>query len=157
MLKKLVDYFSRVAEPTVILFFGDHQPSLGSPGYELMQRIGYVADNTTPEGILALQSTPYLIWNNFQAEPTAAQMDLSMFHLVPYMTRMLDLPRPAFHGYMDELFELTRGVTRKVSLDGDGIPVQSLQGEAKAKFDEYLTLVYDGLLGEQYANADLYK
>lgn len=157
MLKKLVDYFSRVAEPTVILFFGDHQPSLGSPGYELMQRIGYVADNTTPEGILALQSTPYLIWNNFQTEPTAAQMDLSMFHLVPYMTRMLDLPRPAFHGYMDELFELTRGVTRKVSLDGDGIPVQSLQGEAKAKFDEYLTLVYDGLLGEQYANADLYE
>ena len=157
MLKKLVDYFSRVAEPTVILFFGDHQPSLGSPGYELMQRIGYVADNTTPEGILALQSTPYLIWNNFQVEPTAAQMDLSMFHLIPYMTRMLDLPRPAFHGYMDELFELTRGVTRKVSLDGDGIPVQSLLGEAKAKFDEYLTLVYDGLLGEQYANADLYE
>ena len=156
MLAKLVDYFSQVEEPTVILFFGDHQPSLGSPGYELMQRIGYVADNTTPEGILALQSTPYLIWNNFEETPTAEKMDMSMFHLLPYMTRTLDLPRPAFHSYMDSLFALTRGVTRKVSLDGSGTPVLALEGQAKAAFDEYLSIVYDGLIGKQYGNEALY-
>ena len=156
MLGRLTDYFSQVDEPTVILFFGDHQPSLGTPGYELMQRIGYVSDNTTPEGKLALQSTPYVIWNNFQTEPQAQQMDLSMFHLLPYMTRTLDMPRPAFHSYMDGLFELTRGVTRQVSLDGNGVPMQTLQGESMEKFREYLTLVYDGLLGRQYANGNLY-
>lgn len=156
MLGKLVAYFSTVEEPTVILFFGDHQPSLGTPGYELMQRVGYVEDNTALEGILALQSTPYLIWNNFQAEPAADKMDMSMFHLLPYMTRTLDMPRPAFHGYMDGLFALTRGVTRQISLDAAGSPVLSLEGEAKAKFDEYLTLVYDGLLGKQYGNEALY-
>lgn len=156
MLGRLTDYFSQVDEPTVILFFGDHQPSLGTPGYELMQRIGYVSDNTTPEGKLALQSTPYVIWNNFQTEPQAQQMDLSMFHLLPYMTRTLDMPRPAFHSYMDGLFELTRGVTRQVSLDGNGVPMQTLEGESMEKFQEYLTLVYDGLLGRQYANGNLY-
>lgn len=156
MLAKLVDYFSDVEEPTVLLFFGDHQPSLGTPGYELMQRIGYVEDNTSLEGILALQSTPYLIWNNYQTEPRGEKMDLSMFHLVPYMTRLLDLPRPAFHSYMDGLFELTRGVTRQISLDGSGTPVLTLEGEAKAAFDEYLNLVYDGLLGKQYGNEYLY-
>ena len=156
MLGRLTDYFSQVAEPTVILFFGDHQPSLGTPGYELMQRIGYVSDNTTAEGKLMLQSTPYVIWNNFQTEPQAQQTDLSMFHLLPYMTRTLDMPRPAFHSYMDGLFELTRGVTRQVSLDGNGVPVQTLEGESMEKFQEYLTLVYDGLLGRQYANGNLY-
>lgn len=156
MLAKLVDYFSDVEEPTVLLFFGDHQPSLGTPGYELMLRIGYVEDNTSLEGILALQSTPYLIWNNYQTEPRGEKMDLSMFHLVPYMTRLLDLPRPAFHSYMDGLFELTRGVTRQISLDGSGTPVLTLEGEAKAAFDEYLNLVYDGLLGKQYGNEYLY-
>lgn len=156
MLAKLVDYFSAVEEPTVIVFFGDHQPSLGTPGYELMQRIGYVEDNTTAEGILKLQSTPYLIWNNFQQEPTAAKMDLSMFQMIPYMTRMLDMDRPAFHGYLDSLFEQTRGVTRQVSLDGSGNAVLSLEGEAQAAFEEYLDVVYDGLLGKQYASPLLY-
>lgn len=156
MLGRLTDYFSQVEEPTVILFFGDHQPSLGSHGYTLMQRLGYVSDNTVPEGKAQLQSTPYLIWNNFEEEPTAARMDLSMFQLLPYMTRMLDLPRPAFHSYMDELFAVTRGVTRQVSLDGEGTPMQTLEGEALEKFREYLILVYDGLLGKQYGNQALY-
>ena len=156
MLAKLVDYFGKVQEPTVILFFGDHQPSLGSPGYELMQRIGYVADNTTPDGIASLQSTPYLIWNNFEAQPTAARMDLSMFQLLPYMTRMLDMDRPGFHSYLDDLFGQTRGVTRRISLNGSGEPVAVLEADAMAKFEEYLSVVYDGLLGEQYSNALLY-
>lgn len=151
MLEKLVSYFERVEEPTVILFFGDHQPSLGSPGYELMQRIGFVTDNTTLEDRMLLQSTPYLIWNNFEAQPTAAKMDMSMFHLLPYMTRMLDMDRPGYHVYMDGLFEQVRGVTRKVSLDGDGTVVRFPEGDAGAKFDEYLGLVNDGLLGKQYA------
>lgn len=156
MLAKLVDYFGAVDEPTVILFFGDHQPSLGSPGYELMQRIGYVEDNTDPEGVLALQSTPYLIWNNFEDQPTAARMDLSMFQLVPYMTRMLDMDRPGFHSYMDSVFAQTRGVTRRISLNGSGEAVRTLEPDAMAKFEEYLSVVYDGLIGRQYSNALLY-
>jgi hypothetical protein len=83
-------------------------------------------------------------------------MDMSMFHLLPYMTRMLDMPRPGFYSYMDTLFEQTRGVTRKVSLDGSGQPLLALEGDAKAKFDEYLSIVYDGLIGKQYGNASLY-
>ena len=140
----------------MIVFFGDHQPSLGSPGYELMQRIGYVTDNTSAEGMLALQSTPYLIWNNFEEEPTAAKLDMSMFQLLPYMTRMLDMDRPGFHSYMDSLFDQVRGVTRRVCLDGSGVPVLTLEEDAKAAFEEYLTVVYDGLLGKQYANEKLY-
>lgn len=156
MLGKLVDYFSAVEEPTVILFFGDHQPSLGSPGYELMQRIGYVADNTTDAGRAALQSTPYLIWNNFEDRPTAARMDMSMFQLLPYMTRMLDMDRPAFYSYMDSLFAEVRGVTRKVCLGSSGEPLLTPEGPAKEKFEEYLSIVYDGLIGRQYGNEALY-
>ena len=157
MLGKLVDYFSNVEEPTVILFFGDHQPSMGTPGYELMQRIGYVRDNGSNEGLAALQSTPYLIWNNFQQEPTAAKADMSMFHLLPYMTRMLDMARPAFHSYMDELFTDVRAVTKKISLDGDGMPTLMPEGEEMEKFQEYLTLVYDELLGKQYTGDAFYR
>ena len=87
---------------------------------------------------------------------TAAQMDLSMFQLFPYMTRTLDLDRPAFHSYMDTLFETLRGITQKVLLDGEGKPLLTPDETQQRAMDEYLTLVYDGLLGSQYANDTLY-
>ena len=79
-----------------------------------------------------------------------------MFQLFPYMTRTLDLDRPAFHSYMDTLFETLRGITQKVLLDGEGKPLLTPDETQQQAMDEYLTLVYDGLLGSQYANGILY-
>ncbi len=155
-LGKLVDYFEQVEEPTVIVFFGDHQPSLYGDSRELMERIGYVEDEESTEGLMALQSTPYLIWNNFEKKPTHIEEDLSMFQLLPYMTRNLGLARPVYYSYMDSLYEELHGWTRQVACDGAGKPVEELTEEAQKKFDEYLLLVYDGLMGKRYANDLLY-
>ncbi len=155
-LGRLVEYFEKVKEPTVLLFFGDHQPSLYGDSRELMERIGYTADRNSAEGLAALQSTPYLIWNNFEKEPTHAQEDMSMFHLLPYMTRTLKLARPAYHAYMDSLYQEVRAVTRKVCLDSEGAAMEVLPRQGQEKFEEYLMLVYDGLIGKQYGNLFLY-
>lgn len=155
-LGKLVDYFEQVEEPTVIVFFGDHQPSLYGDTRELMARIGYVEDEESAEGLMALQSTPYLIWNNFEEKPTHVEEDLSMFHLLPYMTRTLGLSRPVYYSYLDSLYEDLRGWTRQVACDGEGNAVLELTDETQKKFDEYLLLVYDGLMGKRYANDILY-
>jgi len=57
---------------------------------------------------------------------------------------------------MDSVFEQTRGVTRRISLNGSGEAVRTLEPDAMAKFEEYLSVVYDGLIGRQYSNALLY-
>lgn len=155
-LGELVDYFSQTEEPTVILFFGDHMPSLTGDTYSLAERIGYVDDSASAEGKFRLQSTPYLIWNNFEETPVHAETDLSMFHLVPYMTRLLDMERPVFHYYMDSLYEILPGVTRQAALSADGQKLYQPTEEAQTKLEEYLLLVYDGLLGKRYANEILY-
>ncbi len=155
-LGKLVSYFEEVDEPTVILFFGDHQPSLYGDSRELMERIGYTADRNSAEGLAELQSTPYLIWNNFEKVPTHAEENMSMFHLLPYMTRTLKMARPAFHVYMDELYDEVHAVTRRVCLDSKGEPMEVLPRKGQEKFEEYLMLVYDGLIGKQYGNLFLY-
>jgi len=156
-LGKLVNYFEQVEEPTVILFFGDHQPSLYGDSRELLERIGYCGNRESANGLLALQSTPYLIWNNFEQEPTHAEETMSMFHLVPYLTRTLDLDRPAFHAYMDDLFQQVQGFTRQVVCNGDGEAEPFLAPKEQEAFDQYLTLIYDGLLGKRYANPYLYE
>ena len=155
-LGKLVSYFQQIAEPTVLLFFGDHQPSLYGDSIELAQRIGYTAADNSADELKDLYSTPYLIWNNFEETPTQAETDMSMFHLVPYMTRTLNLDRPVFHYYMDSLYEQVKGFTLRVCADAEGNAAEVLTRKEQEKFQEYLLLVYDGLMGKRYANGLLY-
>lgn len=156
-LGALVDYFAKQEEPTVILFFGDHIPALGTDTAQLAERIGYAGEAGSAEGMQRTQSTPYLIWNNFEDQPTAAKETLSMFHLVPYMTRMLGMERPVFHAYMDTLFEEIRGVTRQLTLTADGTLAYQVPESVREPWEEYLLLVYDGLYGKRYGNKRMYQ
>ena len=153
-LGELIDYFEQVEEPTVIVFFGDHQPSFGS-SKDLLQRIGY-AIGSAEEQIFMRQSTPYLIWNNFEEQPTHAEADMSLFHLLPYATRQLQMPRPRYYDYMDSLYEMTKGAVRQIFLDEQAKPVAQLPKESQEKLQEYQLLIYDSLLGKKYGSNRLY-
>lgn len=153
-LGELIDYFEQVEEPTMIVFFGDHQPSFGV-GKDILQRIGY-ATGSEEEQIFMRQSTPYLIWNNFEKAPTHAQANMSLFQLLPYATRQLQLPRPLYYEYMDSLYEITKGAVRQIFLDEQATPVAQLPTAAQKKMQEYQILIYDGLLGKKYGSDRLY-
>ncbi len=61
-IKKLVDYF-RDKDPTIVVFFGDHNPWLGQDavGYEML---GINLDISTLEGFRNYYATPYIVWAN---------------------------------------------------------------------------------------------
>lgn len=61
MLLGLTDFLDTVDEPTILVFFGDHRPNLGSACEEL--ELKYNKDHS-PEGIVETFSTPYVIWVN---------------------------------------------------------------------------------------------
>lgn len=63
-LEKLIGYFSAVEEPTMIVFFGDHQPALTDGVYEQI----FGSDTLTPQQSEAKYVTPYLIWSNYSRE-----------------------------------------------------------------------------------------
>lgn len=62
-LKLLIDYFRQVQEPTMIVFFGDHLPTLDHGLYDLL--LDTDINNITKEESLPLYSTPYFIWSNY--------------------------------------------------------------------------------------------
>ncbi|MDD2518922.1 MAG: LTA synthase family protein, partial [Bacilli bacterium] len=68
-LPKLIEYFEKVNEPTVILFFGDHNPYFGvnNSGYKML---GIDLDFSTKNGLLNYYSVPYFIWGNDGAKKT---------------------------------------------------------------------------------------
>ena len=80
MLLQLTQYLDSLSEPTVLVFFGDHRPNLGTACTELGLRYNL---NQTPEETIATYSVPYVIWSN---SAYAAQVDL------PARYASLDLP-----------------------------------------------------------------
>lgn len=64
MMGELTDYFSQTEEPVLLVFYGDHLPSLGN------ERKGYaelglgIAEGDAADDPLDSYRTPYLIWAN---------------------------------------------------------------------------------------------
>lgn len=62
-LRYLLDYYSQVEEPTMIVMFGDHQPSVEEEFYEALY--GGSLDELSMEDYLRRYITPFLVWTNY--------------------------------------------------------------------------------------------
>lgn len=63
-VETLIDYFSTVEEPTIIVFFGDHQPQLPTAFYDSI--FGKDSTNLTFEETLQKHEVPFFIWSNYE-------------------------------------------------------------------------------------------
>lgn len=74
MLEGLTDYLQTQEEPYLLVFFGDHQPNLGSD-YKAYRELGcYPESLDDAENRLSLYTVPFLIWGN---DAFQSQQDLS--------------------------------------------------------------------------------
>jgi len=105
MLGMLADHIDNRPRPTIMLFFGDHLPNLGSHLAAFTQTglIG-IEDMDTPEARAIRYSTPFIIYTNRDLAPIISNRDnhistyylLSIiayqtgFHRTPYMNLLLD-------------------------------------------------------------------
>ena len=110
--------------PVVVVFFGDHQPSLGGA----LQELGVNMDLGTEDGFYNYYSTPYIIWANDAAKAvtggsfTGEGGDMSSCFL---MTRLFDECGYTGSGYMD----LTRRVYSRVTMINTGSIAWVVDGE----------------------------
>lgn len=65
-IEKFISYFSKVDEPTVVCFFGDHQPVVEDSFYEHL--LGKSMLELTPEESLKRYVTPFYIWANYDIQ-----------------------------------------------------------------------------------------
>lgn len=66
-LGKIIDYFENESEPTIIIFFGDHNPYLGENGLSYNE-LGIELDLGTEQGFRNYYETPYVIYANKEAK-----------------------------------------------------------------------------------------
>lgn len=68
-LKILVDYYSSTDEPTVLILFGDHSPSMGDQKV-CLDMFNIEHDPLKNEGMENIYTTPYIVWANNSAKKT---------------------------------------------------------------------------------------
>ena len=73
-LGMLVDYFSQVDRPVILVFVGDHLPSLNlTDGESIYSRLGSApgeeATYWEPDAMFEMLTTDYLVWTNYETTP----------------------------------------------------------------------------------------
>ena len=109
-LKGLIDYFDNEDEPVVIVFFGDHNPSLGDNA-AAYHELGINLSFDTVEGFLNYYETPYVIHANDAAKEmfnNSFECDADTISPVFLMNELFDnmkLNGNEYLQYMDDLKE----------------------------------------------------
>lgn len=114
--RELVEYFASEDEPTVILFFGDHQPKLEEAFYEM-------ADTDAGEDTVAetekRYSTPFFIWANYDI-PEAEGLNVSINYLSALLMDAAGLRKTGYQTFLGDLSESWPVINALGAMDAEG-------------------------------------
>jgi phosphoglycerol transferase MdoB-like AlkP superfamily enzyme len=148
-LKNLIDYLDESNEPTVLLFFGDHLPSL----YEVYEDTGMITTKVTTdwetEELLKMQSVPFFIYDNFSN--TEDKKHDNLVGAAFLGNKLLNYTKTKKSSYFRFLDTLPYPALRdRLFVDKDGNYFESINSESEAKASQHKLLQYDMLYGENY-------
>lgn len=101
--EELVTFFRDYEEPTIIIMYGDHQPSLTEHFYKTLMP----SNQDNPADLSTTYTTPFVIWANFNI-PEQTGQTISPNFLLPYTMKLLKdssnpLPSSAYHQFLSEV------------------------------------------------------
>ena len=94
----LLTYFSKIEDDVVIVFFGDHQPSLGDSFYREIE--GSSADSLDAQQ--NRYKVPFFIWANYDMEETYVECT-SLNYLSSYVYQAAGIPLPPYNRFLLEM------------------------------------------------------
>lgn len=117
-LQRLINYFDSVDDPTIIVFFGDHQPtdSVVSPIYKLN---GKKVSDLSEEELRLRYQVPYLIHANFDIEE-ARNVPMSTNYLGIKTLETAGLPLTDYQQFLAEKYQEFPSVTVLQIVDSAG-------------------------------------
>ncbi len=99
-LEELITYFKNVSEPTMIVFFGDHQPNdvVAEP---VLRLNGKSSSNLSAEDTKLRYQVPYLIWANYEID-TKTKEDTSANYLGMKVLEAAGITLPAYQEFLKD-------------------------------------------------------
>lgn len=154
-LKKLINYFEKQKEETIILFFGDHQPMFAKDVYTELN--GKNADNLSLAESTRFYKVPYLLWSNKKINVKLPEVT-SINYLSSLIYEIGSIKKPWNIQYNLELMEKYPVVTANFVMDYknnllnsmevmDAVNKKSVIGDLQ-KLKIYQNMSYNLLLGK---------
>ena len=114
----LISYFENAEEDTIIVFFGDHQPTsyVSNP---ILRHNGISPDSLTTEENMLKYKVPYVIWSNFDIEEQQDQ-ETSLNYLSIDVLNNCNLPLPGYLNSLEEIREEYPVISAMGVVDKDG-------------------------------------
>lgn len=142
----LIDYFSKVDEPTIIAMFGDHQPNLFDDFYDAIWA-GY--ELSDEEKTYLKSKVPFVIWANYDIEEKEMG-EMSINYLGPTILKVAGLPLSEYQSYLEVLHKDIPVISGIGIVDGDGNHLLSTSDtEYKDVLRDYEYLQYYYLKGNK--------
>lgn len=114
---ELVKYFRDVEEPTMIVMFGDHQPSIGDEFYEEM--MGKPLSEWTLEEMQSRYEVPFVLWTNYDIEKDTVEA-MSANYLSTLIFKYAGLPMPKYLSFQQEMYEQLPVINSLGYMDKEG-------------------------------------
>lgn len=138
----LVEYFSEVEEPTMIVMFGDHLATLENEFYD--ELFGKSPEELSFEEMQKRYITPFVIWANYEIEEDK-DVIMSANYLGSYILKMAGLDMAPYQQFLYNLWKEVpviniRGI---MGNDGNWYPWDEVPEKYWERIEEYRILQYN--------------
>ncbi|MGX5554038.1 sulfatase-like hydrolase/transferase [Bacillus cereus] len=154
-LQYLIEQLDNFDRPTLLVFFGDHLPSLGT-NKSFYKENGYITNEKTPNERLAMAQTPLLMYANFDM-PNDNLGLVSPIHFSNLIFDYAGLNKSLFYQFLSELYKEIPVLRDELKVDKNGEVINDLTKKQKEMLEQYKMLQYDLLVGNQYSKDILFK
>ena len=144
-LEELITYYSQCSEPTLVVFFGDHQPPLDNAFYEVLY--GKRLSERTTEEVLRQYAVPFFIWANYDI-PEQKDVVVSPNFLGVLTAQVAGLPLTGYMEFLSQLYEVMPAVTPVgfITADGRFLKKSELDEQQREWLWKYEVLNYCGMV-----------
>lgn len=141
-LRQLISYLETVDEPTVLLFFGDHEPRLSNEFYSSW----FIDENGLDlETTAQLHKTPFFIWGNYDLNTDAAAKGstVSLNYLSTVLFQAAGIKLSPYQEYLADLRMEHPVITARYFTDAFGSKIGSTPTAFTDSIREYQWLQYN--------------
>lgn len=152
--QKLIEYFENADEPTIILFFGDHQAQIDTAFYE--ELMGKPKSEWSAEEAALQYQVPYFIWANYDIDESSDD-NTSIHSLSPKLLSQTGVNQSAYFNYLNRLSRSDAIITKSGALKSDGTRQPLKEAEKQnITIENYRKVLYNNMIDVKNRRNELY-
>lgn len=152
--QNLTEYFADQNEPTIILMFGDHQPSDYITNV-ILRELG-LSREESQDVYFDNYAVPYVMWANYDMEMDDQAEETSLNYLGGILMEKAGIGLTGYQKFLKDLQMEYPVITANMVMDADGNKAPETEVESE-KIDQYQKIVYNHLCDKKGKAVDFFE